>query len=302
MATKYELEDIANHAMLYNKWAYPTPKPLDTPMAEHYNRGAPSILTREGQHRRVVIYTGPGWEPWTKETVDAGMAGSETWAAYLAREFVKKGYRTTLYGDLPADKKNDAVYDEVEGYGRVVYRDHTKMTGDLQYDTVHCFISSRTVEPLRQKIHSLVNLVMIHDVFLNHDRNYDIMPWAVHGYSYLSDWHKDFLLQHHTTMPPEKMFLSANGLDMGPYTDVDTYEKKNMTVWGSSPDRGLYQFMKQIFPRIRKEVPDFEVVVAYGWDNWEKAARARNDIKSMELMKEIKASMKQPGVRYVRED
>lgn len=298
---EYHKEDRFNHAMLYNKWKYTEPVSLDTPMEYHY-KNPPSIVDPNGRKKRIVIYTGSAWEPWDKAKVDAGMAGSETWAAYLAREFVKKGYRTTIYNSLKSPK--DAIKDPVEDFsgkeiGSVLYRDHTQMLEDLKYDTVDYFISSRTVEPFKHNVHSLTSWVMIHDIFISADRSYDVMSWRIHGYAYLSEWHREFLLQHHTALPPNKMFPTANGVDMTTYADVDQYEKRNMTVWGSSPDRGLYQFLIQIFPRIRKEVPDFEVVVAYGFFNWESACKVRNDVQSLELIKKIKEAMDQPGVKYV---
>jgi glycosyltransferase involved in cell wall biosynthesis len=78
---------------------------------------------------------------------------------------------------------------------------------------------------------------------------------------------------------------------------VDTYEKKNQTVYSSSLDRGLYQFLMML-PEIRKSVPDFKVIVCYGLLNWEAAIKARNDVQSMELLNKIKALMEQPGVEY----
>jgi glycosyltransferase involved in cell wall biosynthesis len=64
-------------------------------------------------------------------------------------------------------------------------------------------------------------------------------------------------------------------------------------------DGCLYQFLTQIFPEIRKEVPDFEIVVAYGFKNWEIASKMRNDVDSLNFIEKIKKAMDQPGVNYV---
>jgi GT2 family glycosyltransferase/tetratricopeptide (TPR) repeat protein len=270
----YKKEDMENHVKMRRKW----------------------------DKERVMIYTGKAWEPWSRQKVDEGMAGSETWAAYLAREFVKKGYRTTIYNDLLTDDKSKAVLDPVHDdqgklVGDVIYRDYTNLNEDVKYDVVDYFISSRTLEPYHGNVHSLKNYVMIHDVWLSGDPNFDIMPWRIHGYAYLSEWHKEFLKQHHK-MPEDKMFLTANGIDHTLYADVDTYEKKNQTVYSSSLDRGLYQFLMML-PEIRKAVPDFKVIVTYGMLNWEAAIKARNDMQAMELLNKIKVLMEQPGVEYL---
>jgi len=270
----YDAEDRENHVMLKRKW----------------------------ERKRIAIWTGPAWEPWNRRRVDEGMAGSETWAAYLARAFVRKGYEATVYNDLLADSKDDVALDPVvEGgvdYGAVRYVDHTKMMEDIQYLYIDYFISSRSCEPMRQSLHSGRNYVMVHDIWLNPDPNYDVMAWKVQGYAYLSDWHKEFLCGHHKQLPPEKMFLTANGVVQDLYNDVDDSAKENCSVYSSSPDRGLYQLL-QMMPEIRKAVPDFKLKVAYGFYNWESAVKRRNDQRGMAFIQKIKAAMEQPGVEYL---
>lgn len=119
MESAYDKEDRENHVKLYNKWIFNEPLPLDTPMKDLYAKGAPNILSFDKHAARIAIWTGPAWEPWDKNKVDEGMAGSETWAAYLARSFVKNGYRVTVYNTLLAENKTDTVLDPVlDEYGK----------------------------------------------------------------------------------------------------------------------------------------------------------------------------------------
>lgn len=312
-------EDL-DHMIRLSKFGYITGQALDS-FVFHFggiSRGAYQEENRESYNKedqenhlkykakwrqpRVVIWTGPAWEPWNKQKVDEGMAGSETWASYLAREFVKKGFRTTIYNDLLSDNKSDIVLDPVhsengEKIGDVIYRDHTRMAADVEYDVIDYFIASRSTEPLKLNIHALKKFVMIHDVWLSPDKNYDTMTWQVEKYAYLSDWHRRFLNQHHGLIS-DKMFLTGNGQDFSLYSDVDSYKKKNQAVYSSSPDRGLYQLLKML-PEIRKEVPDFELVVAYGFFNWESMAKMRNDQEGLNFIAEIRKLMEQPGVKFV---
>lgn len=272
---EYDKEDKENHIKIRTKWA----------------------------KEKIAIYTGPAWEPWDKEKVDAGMAGSETWAVYLAEAFVRKGYEVRVYNDLTGDKKIpkvEPVYlpDGRNVAGGVIYRDHSQMMDDLKYEHIDHFICSRTVAPFYENLHSGRNYVMIHDVWLSQDPNYDLISWKIQKYAYLSEWHKQFLLQHHKNMPAEKMFLTANGVVQDWYADVDNFEKKNMSVYSSSPDRGLYQLL-QMVPKIRERVEDFELNVSYGFHNWESSTKARNDVASMQLIDKIKGLMEQPGVNYL---
>lgn len=270
---EYDREDTENHIKYRVKWA----------------------------KQRVWIYTGPAWEPWDKAKVDAGMAGSETWATYLGEAFVRRGYDVRIYNDLDVEDKSlpklEPVYVDNELIGAVTYRHHTNLLDDLKYDHIDYFISSRTVAPYFNNVHSCKKFVMVHDIWLSNDPNYDLQAWQIFKYAYLSEWHKNFLIHHHK-MPPEKMFLTGNGVVQELYKDVDTVTKKKQMVYSSSPDRGLYQLL-QMLPSIRKEVPDFQILIAYGFFNWESAAKSRDDKASMALIDKIKKLMEQPGVVYL---
>lgn len=258
----YDEQDKNNHEKFKNKWA----------------------------QKKIAIFTGPAWEPWDEEKVMQGMAGSETWAVYLAHAFAKKGYKIYIF-----NHRQDP--DTIEEIDNVYYIDYRKMEEFLQYEAIDYFITSRTCGPLDLKIHSLNNYVMIHDIFLHQDTNYDIKLWKTRKYAYLSDWHKDFIIQHHR-IPEDKLFKTANGIPKEYYDDVDNYTKKNQMVYSSSPDRGLYQLL-QMLPSIRKEVPDFTLYVAYGFYNWETMAKQTGNQKSIEFITKIKTLMEQPGVVYL---
>lgn len=285
---QYDKEDKQNHVMLYNKWIDPTKE----------TKGQHPFFNPKAFRKKVAIWTGPAWEPWNKAKVDEGMAGSETWASYLAEALVLKGYDVTVYNDLLTEHKDKPLLEKVPGTDKAVrYVDHTYMMEHLKYDFYDHFIVSRSTDPLASQLHSHNYYVMIHDIWLSQDSNYDIRSWKVKKYAYLSEWHKHFLINHHK-MPEDKMFLTANGVVKERYSDVDNYIKKNQAIYSSSPDRGLYQLL-QMVPDIRKEVPDFELVVAYGFYNWEEAAKSRNDTVSLEFIAKIKKLLDQPGVNYV---
>ena len=268
-----------------------------------------TLYTKKWEYKKIVIWTGPAWEPWTKETVDKGMAGSETWAAYLAIAFAKRGFGVVIYNDLPEGDRDLFLkqdYDVPEGVnsvspgvskGYVAYRHHTHLVEDLKYDTVDYFISSRTVDPFALNIHAIHRYVMVHDIWLSHDNKYDCKEWLIEGFGYLSQWHKEFLKSHHS-LSDSKLFLTANGVDMDLYKDVDQVQKKNQITYSSSPDRGLFELLK-MFPKLREVCPDLKLVVAYGFYNWETAAKARGDENALAYIKAIKKAMEQDGIEFV---
>ena len=260
--TKYQKEDRENHEYYARKWS----------------------------KRRIAIYTGPAWEKWNRDTVYSGMAGSETWAAELAAEFSRMGFDTHLFGDCPTDG-------EIDRDG-VVYHRYDTYVEWSKYLHVDFLILSRTCEPLKHwHLHAGRVSVMVHDVWISADAKYDTRQWAVHEFGCLSEWHKEFFTNHHK-VDPSKVFLTANGVREELYADVDVASKKNKAVYSSSPDRGLYYLLRMV-PRIRELVPNFELDVAYGYHNWEAAAKVRNNPQEMALIEEIKELTLQPGVNYL---
>ncbi len=258
----YDIQDKQNHSRLKIKWA----------------------------QKKIAIWTGPAWEKWDELKVQDGMAGSETWAVYLAHAFAKLGFIVYVFNN----KEEPGMVEEIDN---VHYIDYTMMEEFLKYNVIDHFISSRSCEAFKQKIHSLDNFVMIHDVFIHSDKNYDIQRDKVNKYLCLSNWHKEFVKQHHN-IPDNKLHKTANGLPFEYYKDVDSYEKKNQAIYSSSPDRGLWQLL-QMLPAIRKEIPDFTLYIAYGFHNWESMAKQRNDIKGLEFIERIKQAIEQPGVVYL---
>jgi glycosyltransferase involved in cell wall biosynthesis len=263
---QYREEDVYNHQYLKQKYA----------------------------KEKIVIYTGPAFERWNKKKVLQGMAGSETWAMELARAFSKKNYLVTVYIDLDTNNVNEWVIEE-DGER---YRHYSKLNEDLQYDYVDYFISSRSCDVFSNNVHCMNKYVMIHDVWLSFDSKYDTKQWQIKKFAVLSDWHKEFVMSHHN-IPADKIMLTANGKDLSIYSNVDNVKKKNKIFYSSSLDRGLLELLK-IFPILRKNVPDLELIIAYGLYNWEQAIKVRGNQKTeVDHLNEIKELMKQPGINYV---
>lgn len=265
----YDAEDVRNHQICNAKWG----------------------------KKKIAIWTGPGYEKWTRETVDAGMAGSETWAAELSAEFSRRGYQVFLFGDC------DAPHQDRDG---VWYYPHQSMEDVLAFDWVDVLISSRSVEPLKMRnLHAGQCFVMAHDIWIIQDpKGLEATDWRVKKYAYLSGWHQDFLISHHKGLQASKMFQTWNGVRQDLYAYAFKYghqvglEKRNQSVYSSSYDRSLKELLLMV-PEIRKQVPDFVLKVCYGFGNAEVMARQRGDHTMLKDIEEIKSLMEQPGVEYL---
>lgn len=238
----------------------------------------------------VAIYTGQAWEPWSIDSINTtGIGGSETCAAMLAQGFAERGYRSILFGDC----------DGLEGNKRgVEYVHYTNFDTWKENNHVDYFISSRKMSPLGNKIKNSKNFVWSHDIFIPECINQQ-PPHAekVSKFICLSPWHVNFFSDHHK-IPKDKIFIQGNGLDLSRYIDRHKVTKDpHRLIYSSSPDRGLFTLL-QMFPGWRKEFPQLSLHVFYGFDNWEKAIRHRNNPDEVIHLESIQELMKQPGVYY----
>jgi glycosyltransferase involved in cell wall biosynthesis len=67
--------------------------------------------------------------------------------------------------------------------------------------------------------------------------------------------------------------------------------------YSSSPDRGLDTLL-ELFPRIRERLPQAELHIFYGFENWDRALGLRVDPASEAWRDRIRAAMQQPGVFF----
>jgi GT2 family glycosyltransferase/glycosyltransferase involved in cell wall biosynthesis/tetratricopeptide (TPR) repeat protein len=234
---------------------------------------------------KFVIYTGQAWEKWGPKSLDeGGIGGSETCAVHVARQFAKKGYDCTVFGDLDQP---------VEDQG-VLYVPHERFNSFIQDNEIDIFVSSRRADIFALPIRARHRWCWVHDIWLSPEKpiHTDI---KIDKYLCLSQWHRDFFLTHHD-VAPEKIAVTRDGVDLSRFNH-NLMRQRGRMIYSSSPDRGL-DVLLDMLPRIRKRVPNAELHVFYGFDNWEKAVRVRNNAAEIAWMERIKQQLRQPGVVY----
>lgn len=242
-------------------------------------------LNEKYSKENVVLYSGPSWEKWDFRNVDTGgIGGSETWQVWLAREFVKLGYRVKSFCDCPEPGLMD---------GGVEYRHYTDYNRYIEQNFIDYFISSRTTDPFKLPLRAGKTFVQIHDIFLLSDR-YQILLDEVDKFCVLSNWHRKFAGEYHG-IPDNKFELMANGLDFSRYDGKKVERNPFRLFYSSSADRGLDTLL-YLFPFMKEEIPQLELHIFYGFNTWEAAVKQRNNSDEIRQMEEIKKAMKQPGV------
>jgi glycosyltransferase involved in cell wall biosynthesis len=249
-------------------------------------------LNRKLSKSVVAFYLGAGWEKWDETNLKlGGIGGSETAAIWMAREISKFGYQVKVFADPEKDHRDESGLD-------VEYIHHSKFKRYAETTFIDFLVCSRTVNPLHELVHAYRKYVWVHDVFIGPDRKMDVCLDDVTKYLCLSEWHRDFLMEHHG-IPKNKIFMTTNGIDPSRYAEVDSIKKvQGQIFYSSSPDRGLDTLL-YLGEFLKDRVPNFKIKVAYGFNNWEKAVLFRNNPKEIEEMKRLKEGLNRPFVDFL---
>ena len=282
-AERHIAEDAYNYDVLNRKHPGSMKQPVSAPRPQTAPVSAP--VPTASRKPVFVLYTGGAWERWSPRNVDGeGIGGSETCAVHVAREFARQGWRSIVFGDCAGF---EGEYDGVQ------YVDHAKFVDFVRNETMDFFVSSRRPEAFSVPIRAARTACWVHDIWLDRNPNADLHVDQVGKFLVLSPWHRDFFLKHHRGVPPEKLHITRDVIDLSRYADR-VRKAPGRLVYSSSPDRGLDCLM-DLLPSIQQEVPDTELHVFYGFHNWETSARQRGDqalLQRIEALKQRLASQR----------
>jgi glycosyltransferase involved in cell wall biosynthesis len=229
----------------------------------------------------AVIYTGPGWQPWSPLDPEVkGLGGSETAAIRLASALSDLGWVVTVYGDVEECVHRD-----------VIYRNHRV------YDPlapVDLLISSRTPEVFDRPVRARRRMLWLHDTDCG-DRLTPERARQIDDVLTLSAWHAG----HVAGMYPflgGKVRRIRNGIDRERFSGPEL-ERAPRALYTSSPDRGL-DLLLRWWPTVRREaakqgVQDAELWACYSPVYWK---IAEQDPTVGAHAAEVRRLAEQPGV------
>ena len=204
------------------------------------------------EDKSIAIYCGKSIEPWAFPSKFKGIGGSESAVIYLSEQLVKLGWKVVVYNRC-GDMKGE--------YNGVVYRPYYHFNPK---DRFNVLISWRNPSVFLAKIKAKKKALWLHDIAYADYFNATIFK-NLDTVIFLSKWHRTNL----PNLDEKKVFITNNGVD--PKRFVGLPEKRpNSLFWGSSYDRGLLPFIKNILPLIKLQIPEVSLDVAYGWQNIEK--------------------------------
>lgn len=238
----------------------------------------------------VLIWTGPGWENWSPKSLDTtGIGGSETAAVCMARELARLGARVVVASDC---KGHEGDYEGVR------YVDYNKVLADPEAWPCEVFICSRQPFVFDKPFKFKVSFLWVHDIHVGQpsgDLGRQLLK--VDRFFCLSNWHKQFFLSTYPFIHPDSVIVTRNGIDPEFFNQAPTKIGQRL-IYSSSPDRGLGRLL-ELFPEIRAEVPEAELHVYYGFENWKKAAEGSGNREHLERIAYFERALAEtPGVYH----
>ena len=215
-----------------------------------------------GGKLRIAFWLGHQIEPWTPETLERdGMGGSETMAWELSKRLAKLGHEVEVYAHLPTPW---AIGDDEQRFEGVCWYD----ANDFEGTECDVLIVSRQHQAALMPHSALARVLWVHDVHVGPE----FTPQIAQKYDFvwcLSEWHKRFFCEVYPWLPKEKVEVTRNGIDPKRFGQA-VERSAHRAIYSSSPDRGLAEAVAA-WPAVRAAVPDAELHVFYGFDNWERS-------------------------------
>ena len=199
-----------------------------------------------------------------------GLGGSESAVIRMSEELAKLGFDVTVYNDCTSDdaaagRYNDVLYAPIEDI-----ISYTKI-----YDVL---IVSRSVKPIANGWAPVMSAkhvcLWMHDTFCEGDDQieYLINTGQLNEIFTLSDWHTGYVshcdhgFRRNYDVLKNHIFMTRNGIgNMNPGW-IDVRDKDpNLFVFNASVTKGMIPLVKQIWPEVKRRIPDAKLKVVGGY-------------------------------------
>lgn len=224
----------------------------------------------------IVFFCSAAFEDWGPESLITGCGGSEEAVIHLSKIFASMGWEVTVFNNCPKEGNFDGV--NWVRYERFNPRD--------DFNILISWRNNPFIEPKKAKL----KFVDVHDV----PNNQFYPPESLQDVTMLvkSAYHRELFPQ----LEDEQFCIVGNGIDLSQFSKP-TEKVKNKMVWTSSLDRGL-EYLLEIWPDIKKEVPDATLDVYYGWNLWDNSDYAKTP-KAKKWKAKMLKLLEQEGIEFI---
>jgi tetratricopeptide (TPR) repeat protein len=197
--------------------------------------------------KSIAWFCGKGFEPWSPENLKTGIGGSETAVIELSKHWARMGYDVTVFGYPKEEKDWDGVH----------YKQYWRFNHQDTFDTL---IIWRNPWILDRKYNANRVFLDLHDVINPHELTEGRLK-NVDKIFVKSNYHRNFA----PDVPDNKFVVIPNGVNPDLF-DVKGDRRPYKVIYASSYDRGLEYMLRYGWPVIKKEIPEAELNIFYGWN------------------------------------
>jgi FkbM family methyltransferase len=233
-----------------------------------------------------------------------GLGGSESAVICISRELAKIGFEVTVFNNcIDASHSKPGIYDGV------CYIDnaHAK-THEEDYDIV---ISSRSILPFTNGDYPFIHraeckkILWLHDTFIEGDQIMEklVIGGKIDHVFTLSDWHTTYILnsshgpKRNFEVLKKKIFQTRNGA-VCHIPEVDLSKKDpNHFVYNSSATKGMIPLLEDIWPEIKKKLPDARLTIIGGYYRFREGAAPDEQENTVEQLSK-RQDLKDLGVTF----
>lgn len=208
-----------------------------------------------------------------------GLGGSESAVIYVSKELAALGFEVTVFNNcIDASHSKPGVYDNVRYIDNTQAKNHNE-----NYDIV---ISSRSIVPFTNNDYPFLHqaeckrILWLHDTFIEGDQIMEqlVIEGKIDHIFTLSDWHTTYILnsthgpKRNFEVLKKKVFQTRNGA-VCHIPEVDLSKKDpNHFVYNSSATKGMVPLIENIWPEIKKVLPEARLTIIGGYYRFREGA------------------------------
>lgn len=244
---------------------------------------------------KIAQVLGSGvWGDVGPDKLDEGIGGREGALIRLAREWARLGHEVTNFVATGEPKR----FHDGEGFHEYVPMSLARpCMASFPYDACVAWECPSIYNHERITGLQLVRLTEMQCAHLPSDEDRIAASTVATGLVTLSEWHRDFMVHDGIRLPPDRLHVLPNCVDLGLYPEQvpgAKFDDPKKFLYSSSPDRGLWHLLR-MWPAIRERWPEAELYIAYGFESWVSSiVWAHHRLGEMAL--EMAGLVSQPGV------
>jgi FkbM family methyltransferase len=232
-----------------------------------------------------------------------GLGGSESAVILMAKNLQQIGFDVTVFNNC-----KDGSFSKPGVYDGVRYIDNTDAKSHEEiYDIA---IVSRTVAPFVMNdwpfIHTAQKRILwLHDTFIDGDQIMEdlVVSSKIDHIFTLSDWHTSYILtcahgkKRNYEVLKKKVFQTRNGA-VCHIPEVDLSKKDpNHFVYNASATKGMLPLVNDIWPEIKKRLPQARLTIIGGYYRFREGAAADAQENTVEQLSK-RQDLKDLGVTF----